>query len=113
MPRVLPEHSNPGYTRGADVTIRKGPMLGTAIDTAKSVAKLAQTYQNRELYQQAVELMGQVTELAADNFTLKKRITELEEQLERKGKLIFHENFYWYGTKSANVTQTSDGPFCS
>jgi hypothetical protein len=66
-----------------------------------------------ELYQQAVELMAQVTELAQENMEAKKRISELEERLERKANLIFHQNFYWYGTKTAIQFSATGGPFCS
>jgi DNA repair exonuclease SbcCD ATPase subunit len=82
-------------------------------ESARQLASLASQVHNLEIHEKAVELMGQVSELSHELSEAKRRVKELEDQLERKEKLIFHENFYWYGTKTPNQFHATDGPFCS
>ena len=46
------------------------------IEGAKALAELARSYDKIDLYKQAVELMGQVTSLATENFELKQEVAD-------------------------------------
>ena len=78
------------------------------LDNVKDVAKLAQEVGKMELYQKAVELMAQVTELAEENFQLKQELAALEEKENIAATLAFSRNVYY-----RLVGGKYDGPFCS
>jgi hypothetical protein len=64
-------------------------MIGTAIEGAKSLVELARAYDKMDLYQKAVELMAQVTELMQENFDLKTQLVELKQKLEVKQRVHY------------------------
>jgi ribosomal protein S27AE len=86
------------------------------IDQVKDVAKLAQEYGKIDLYQKAVDLQSQVTDLAAQNFVLSMALTEsrqqiadLQDKLRLKGQVEYRRGVYYIKKDDG----TNDGPFCS
>jgi len=79
------------------------------IDEVKSIAKIARQIDNIELYQQILDLQGQIMELVEENSKLKGEIASLKEKLSVKEKIIFHDDSYWLPKNDG----TEDGPFCS
>jgi len=86
------------------------------IDGAKAIVSLAQEVGKIELYQQAVDLMAQVTEVAQENFQLKQdlaaaraQVADLDEKLKLKGAIKYRNGVYFLQTQQG----TEEGPFCS
>lgn len=90
-------------------------MMGTAIDGAKAVAKLAQEYGKMDLYQQAVDLMSQVTEQQQQIMSLTDENARLKEEARIRNQVVFQRNAYWMPVPRENQSDVSDmvGPFCS
>lgn len=82
-------------------------MIGNALEGAKAVAKLAQEYGKMDLYQQAVDLMAKVTELAQENYELKMERNELRAKLDLRDSLVPRGNEYFLAKDGRE-----DGPFC-
>lgn len=90
-------------------------MIGTAIDSAKAVAKLAHDYGKMDLYQQAVELMAKVTEqqqqimeLSQELFELKKQLADVAADNKLRSELVIKDHAYYRPLDGGKL----DGPFC-
>jgi hypothetical protein len=66
-----------------------------AIDNVKEVAKLVRELGNMELYRQILDLQGEIMELAQANRELNIKNHELEETLNKVGKMEFSSPFYY------------------
>ncbi len=75
-----------------------------AIDNVKEVAKLIKDIGNMELYQQILDLQGEIMELTQENRDLQKNLQEVQDKLSQVDKMVFRSPFYY--------TACDDIPFC-
>jgi regulator of replication initiation timing len=78
------------------------------LDTVKDVITLVQKADNLELVKQVLALQNDIVKMMDENRILKDENRALEEQLQVKQTLSFHDKFYWMPKKEG----TEDGPFC-
>ena len=88
----------------------------TAVDSAKSVMKLANEYDKVDLKLKAVELTQQVTELALDNSQLQQTISELQSDIAKlNNRLKIRDELRHDGNvyKRKLTDGKEDGSFCT
>ena len=79
------------------------------VDDVKAVAKTVQQIGNIELYQKILDLQSEIMEVVEENQSLKRRITELEEESRIRSELIVQDDCYWIPQDSGHP----DGPYCT
>ena len=66
-----------------------------AIENVKEVAKLVKDLGNMELYQQILDLQGEIMDLTQVNREFQKQVQELQEKLTQVGQMTFRSPFYF------------------
>jgi len=75
-----------------------------AIDNVKEVAKLVKKLGNMELYQQILDLQGEIMDLTQANRELRENVQKLEDKLSQVKTMNFNSPFYY--------TVCDDVPYC-
>jgi len=65
-----------------------------AIDNVKEVAKLVKKLGNMELYQQILDLQGEIMDLTQANRELRENVQKLEDKLSQVKTMNFNSPFY-------------------
>jgi hypothetical protein len=80
----------------------------TAWAAAKLLGRIAKDAGKIELYQQAIELQSQISDMIEEDRQKSARIHELEQKLKLKDSLDFRRNAYW----TSPSDDPKHGPYC-
>lgn len=79
------------------------------LDEAKSIAKLVQQIDNKDLYSKILDLQSHVVELYGENITLREKVAELIVAAKQREQMKFDGVVYWSGP---GMKAPENGPYC-